>query len=437
MLAIRPASFVHRHVAADVSRREGLAIALGSGATAYLWLWFPPQELRAALLGLAPPLRAMVIVALVAAWLAVTHGLAHRVLASHEVAMLRHLPISAARWRAIHMRHLLALDLPLHAAVIYVLAPSWSSSPWWCGALASLAVVLAATLRLVAAASADRGAWARAAAIGLPLALLCDALAQRRLAVIAPAALLGLVWSLARVGRPLPEARTARVAAPRRAAAGPTRALARLLRQLAWRSDRGAIVGVAIAQTGFAAAGALGAAHVGGDDGRGAAAAIQTMASFGAGLGLWLALRNERRLQSQHWALDACTGARRLDLPARAIAASGFAAPLLLATLAAAASGLHPRPLLALATALAVCVWLGAAAPSLAIAAQRRDRLAQPQVVAAALHTAALGLALHQGGAAAALLLAALLLAHAWTRWPAATSARRRRTPLVPEADRG
>lgn len=436
MHAIRPASFVDRHVAADVSRRQGLAIALGGGATAYLWLWFPPQQLRASLFELAPVPRALVTVALVAGWLAVTGALAHRMLASHEVACLRHLPISAARWRAIHARHLLVLDLPLHAAVIYALAPSWPTSSWRCGAITTLAVAWMLCLRVVVAALADRRALARGAAASVVLAVVGDALAHGRIAAMAVLGGPALAWSIARLGRPLPESRAARVGSLLRASTGPTRALARLLRQLAWRSDRSAIVGVAIAQLGLAGAGVLGAAHVDGDDARGAAAAVQTMACFAAGLGLWLGLRNERRLQAQHWALDPWTGARRLDVPARMLAASSFAVPLLVATLAWAASGHHPRAGLATATAVSVCVWLGAATVSLAIAAQRRERLQRPQVVAAALHTAALGLVLHAGGAMAALLLAAVLGAHAWLRWPAATNLRRRRVPLVPEADR-
>ncbi|HWB75200.1 MAG TPA: hypothetical protein VG755_09595, partial [Nannocystaceae bacterium] len=145
-------------IAADVRRRQGLAIAAALALGQWMIRSHPPWYLRELAWLATPEARAPWIIGALAATLVVSRSLAKRLLCTREVRHLRHLPIAARTWRWIHGTQLLALDVPLHAAALYGVWPlierartRWDGLAW---VLATITSLFAA--RVLACALVDR-----------------------------------------------------------------------------------------------------------------------------------------------------------------------------------------------------------------------------------------------------------------------------------------
>lgn len=428
-----PFDFVTTVVLTDVRRRQGLVLALALAATGYLWLWFPPAELRATLHAARPVERALGSLVALAAYLRITGFASARVVASSEVMHLRHLPIASRTWQRTHAVHLAVLELPLAAVVAYALAPTWArarfdATAWWlatlCGAIAWRVAVLA--LR-------DRDALARTALVFGAAGAAWSVMALGSAAAALALAGLATSWSWRRLARPLPAASRRRT--PSSTGGGPLGALVWLWLAVAWANDRAAILLVTVLEVLSIAAIALAWHHVGDAEGGNVTAAIALWCSLGVAPVLWLGLRNERRLALERHALDPLVGRPALDLVARMLAASSLALPMLVAWAALTVLGV-PQPgagvPLTIATVTLAC---GPAVVAASTHGQLHDRLQAPMVRAVATVMVLQALALTGLGRIAALAVAGAFVLWVWRRAPAAERVRQRRGRVAQGGD--
>lgn len=420
-----PFAFVTTVVLADVRRRLGLVLALALATTGYLWLWFPPAEVRATLHAAAATERAIWLLLAWATYLRVTAFASARAVGSSEVMHLRHLPIAARSWQRMHVVHLAVLEWPLAAAVAYGVAPTWAHARGdaiaWCVA----ATIGTMAWRVVALATRDRSVVARAGIAAATAAIVGGAIVMAVAAVALGLASIALAWAWRRLARPLPGVRGARTLPA--FARGPLGALVWLWLALAWAHDRTAIAVVAAVEVLAVAAIALAWRHVGGHVHGNVAAAIALFCSLGVAPVVWLGLRNERRLALERHALDPLIGVASIELLACVMATAALALPMLVGWTALVAVGV-PQPGIAVPLTIAtVTIACGPAVLALSTYGQLHDRLHAPMVRAVAAMLAAQALVLTTLGCVATLALAAALAAWSWRRAPLATRVRQRR----------
>jgi hypothetical protein len=353
-----------------------------------------------------------------------------------DVRFLRHLPIAPWRWRVTHALQLALLDVTIAGVAGYGLAPRWlrdrpGALAWWLAAI--LGALAWRVGQCVAASHGARGRIARAVAAtaGFVLVIVIDG---PNLAVAIAAGL--AAWAVARLGRPFAEPSVARHVVLLGRVRGPAIAVARLWLGVAWHQD-GAFVRIAIAgQLALVALSTLACVRVGVLDPPGATAAVHLFAIAAAGLATWSAVRLERRISVDRWALDPLIGSPATELLGRLLAAGALALPMLAGTIAAVIAIDHPLHARSIVAAIAAIVWSASATIGITVRAQQRDRLHEPPIGAQLGRLLVVGSAGVVFGAAALLFAALVELAIAWRRWPAADAMRRRRYRAPGEAER-
>ncbi|MBC8069259.1 MAG: hypothetical protein IAG13_13065 [Deltaproteobacteria bacterium] len=422
-----------RHVAADVGRRQGLAIAATLGFGQWMIRSFPPWDLRDAAYQAAPIERAPWLLGALVVVVLLARPLVRRLLCAREVRQLRHLPIAAGRWRWIHGTQLVVLDLPVHAAVAYGVWPMHARADACAWLLASIAGHVG--VRVMQATLVDRGSWLRVFA-GVAVAMLVGAVL-----VVADAYLAAALGSITaalgvrRLGRPFPEPRTRSSSARPWPLKRPELARARLQLGCLWHRDRTMVWLTIGVQSALVVLAAIAAEHLHATFPDDARWAVQLAACLAGAMAMWSAVRSERALADDRWVLDPLIGTRAIDLGGRVIAAAVLAAPLVLATLAAIASGAHALPGLALFAALATVVWAAAASVELVCAAELRRALRRAQVLAIAARVITLVVAALLLGPLGVLMLASVSLLRARQRWALADRTRRRFARLPGELE--
>jgi hypothetical protein len=311
----------------DAARAYGVGVSLAVLPLVYLFREWPPWAIRDALHELPAAERAGVMAAAHAVYGLATAPLARQLLASERLRWWWTLPLPAAWWRGLHLRHLLLLDAPWLVAIGYGVAPLGARE----GAVAAIAsglafaaLTLAGQITLVSVA--DRGlalagggllAWALAVAIAVlvpgPLALAVGALA------LVPAA-----W---RLGRPLPEAR-----AQARGLAGgpPVLALARLGWLAVRRRDGVAVTWGVLVQLAAVALVGLASVHVGDSEPAAVKALMRGVAVVSATIGAALVLRSIRLVHGDRPLMDTWGIEPRHERYARVLLAAAGVLPALL-----------------------------------------------------------------------------------------------------------
>lgn len=424
------------YVLTGVRRRAALTIAALLGCAQYLVrVWSPPQ-LRALAAEAIPEHRALGLAIAWVLWMRITRALALRLVLGADVRFLRHLPIAPWRWRVTHALQLALLDLTIAGVAGYGLAPRFlrdrsGALAWWIAAI--LGALAWRVGQCVGASHGARGriAHAVAATAGFVLVVVID---DPNLALTIAAGL--AAWAVARLGRPFAEPSAPIHRALLGRVRGPAIAVARLWLGVAWHQD-GAFVRIAVlGQLGLVALSTLACVRVGVIDPSGAIAAVHLFAIAAAGLATWSAVRVERRIAVDRWALDPLIGARTTELLGRLLAAGALALPVLVGTIAAAIAIDHPWHARSFAAAAAAVLWSASAAVGITVRAQQRDRLHEPPIGAQLGRLLVVGTAAVVLGTASVLLAAIVELAIAWRRWPAADAMRRRRYRAPGEAER-
>lgn len=209
----------------------GIGLALACMTLVYVQIAWPPPEIRRALSEAAPLVRAKWFFGAHLLYLLSTQALTRKLLASARLDWWRQLPLSGSWWRALHLRHLLALHGPWLAMLAYALTPTALARP----ISALVAAVGYASLVFAAAiwssALGDR-AWPARISVCIGGASLSAAGVWSSVGMLlVSVSALGLaVW---RLGRPLPQVRS--TGAALRLRVGPSLALARAMLLAAWR----------------------------------------------------------------------------------------------------------------------------------------------------------------------------------------------------------
>lgn len=424
------------YVLTGVRRRAALTIAALLGCAQYLVrVWSPPQ-LRALAAEAIPEHRALGLAIAWVLWMRITRALALRLVLGADVRFLRHLPIAPWRWRATHALQLALLDLTIAGVAGYGLAPRFlrdrsGALAWW---LAAIFAALAWRVSQCAWASHGvRGRIARgvAATAGFVLVVVIDD------PILALAIAAGLAaWAVHRLGRPFAEPRAPIHRGLLGRVRGPAIAVARLWLGVAWRQDGAFVRIAALGQLGVVALSTLACVRVGVIDPAGAIAAVHLFAIAAAGLATWAAVRVERRIAVDRWALDPLIGARTTELLGRLLAAGVLALPVVVGTVAAVIAIDHPLHARSILAAISAILWSAAATLGITVRAQQRDRLHEPPIGAQLGRLLVVGTAAVVLGTASVLLAAIVELAIAWRRWPAADAMRRRRYRAPGEAER-
>lgn len=314
----RLSSLAYRDAALAYQRGVALVVM----ALVFMFIAWPPDAIRAAILGAEPTRAALILSVVMVVHHVASAGLVERMLASDRLTWWWQLPISRGFWRSLHWRHLIALHVLWLATMVYGLLPHALAQPWRTGAIA-----IAWTGTSLGAAAGrvllrDRGVLVRvaiAAAAGASV-LLTQLVAVELGAVIG---LLALTWTHARLDRPMPEL----AARPRlpwfRGHA--VIALTRLRITLLARRDRPGLVAVIVTQIILALAATLGFDHVG----DAAHHLARGAAILGCTLGVGLLARAERLLARDRALMDSWGIDPRHELAARLLTATLGALPFL------------------------------------------------------------------------------------------------------------
>lgn len=322
----------------DASRAYGVGVALAVLPLAYLVREWPPWAIRDALHGLPAGERAGVLAAAHAVYGLATAPLCRQLLASERLRWWWTLPLPAAWWQGLHLRHLVLLDAPWLLAIGYgvtgLVAREGVSSAITSG-LAFAALTLAGQIAL--ASVADRSlvwagavllAWAVAVAVAVvvagPLTLVLGAL------VLAPAA-----W---RLRRPFPEPRAQ---GRGRAGGPPVLALARVGWLAVRRRDGVAVTWGVLVQLGAVALVGLAAVHVGASEPAAVRALLCGAAVVCATIGAALVLRSVRLVHGDRPLMDTWGIEPRHERRARLLLAGLGVLPALLVG-SVALPWLHP-----------------------------------------------------------------------------------------------
>ena len=209
----------------DAAKAYGMGMALVLLPMVYLYREWPPWDIRDALYAASPSVRAGIIAAAHAVYGLATAPVVRQLLASERLRWWWALPLSGRWWQAMHLRHLLLLDMPWLVAIGYGAMP-WAEreDPLTATAVGLTFIALTITGQIGLASATDRPMAWRGLGVGLwGLAAGSAVLAPTWLGCTL--AMATLIPATIRLRRPLPEAR-----AHMRGAAGghPILALARL-----------------------------------------------------------------------------------------------------------------------------------------------------------------------------------------------------------------
>lgn len=425
------------YVLAGVRRRQALAIAALAGVAQYFVLVYSPPQLRALATDATPEVRGAALAIAWVLWMRFSRVLAWRLVLATDVRLLRHLPIGANRWRLVLAPQLVVLDLLVVAVAIYGLLPMLARDRL--GASAWIGAVLLGALawRVAQCTNASEGVLARAlrAVVGVSLVAAIIVLDSPALAVGFGS--LCACWAVWRLGRAFAEPRPITTWLRLRASRSPTLALARLYVTSAWALERPFVRISTAVQIGAMVLGALACVRVGATDPEGAIAGVRLFACAAAGMATWSALRVERRVAIDRWALDPHVASRTLDVGGRALAALAHAAPTVIAGVALAAMAVDGTfAIEMIAVALGAVCWSATATLAIAVTATCRDRMHEPRIAAQVVRLLAVGIVVVQLGALAFFAVALLELRIALTGWSLAERTRRRRARMLSEAER-
>jgi hypothetical protein len=285
----------------DAARAYGAGVALALLPLAYLFREWPPWAIRDALHGLPAAERAGVLAAAHAVYGLATAPLARQLLASERLRWWWALPLPAAWWQGLHLRHLVLLDAPWLLAIGYGVAPLVGREGWLSATAAGLAFValtLAGQIALVSVAD-RRTAWAAGGLLAWALAVALAVYLPGPLALLV--GVLALVPAAGRLRRPFPEAR----ARARGLAGGPpVLALARLGWLATRRRDGVAIAWGVVVQLAMVALVGLAAAHVGTTEPAAVLALLRGAVVICAVIGTALVLRSTRILHGDRPLMD-------------------------------------------------------------------------------------------------------------------------------------
>lgn len=249
-----------RLVYREAADRYGAGFALVVIPLVYLFREWPPWEIRDTIAALAPMSRAGLLSVAHLAYLLATAPLVRSLLASPRLRWWWSLPLSRGFWRAIHLRHLLLLNLPWLLAIAYggtSVAEREGTVAAASSVVAFAGLDLAAQIAVVV--TSDRGAGSRlAVALGLAIAVaVAVAIPGLAAGVLGLAALAAM---LRRCGTPMPEPRTARRG---RAGGDPVVALVRWRWLAARRAAPAVLLWGGLVQLGIVGLLTLGLHHVG------------------------------------------------------------------------------------------------------------------------------------------------------------------------------
>lgn len=407
----------------DAARAYGVGVVLALLPLVYLFREWPPWAIRDALHGLPAVERAGVLATAHAIYGLATAPVARQLLASERLRWWWALPLPAAWWQGLHLRHLVLLDAPWLLAIGYGVIPLAAREGVLgavTGGLAFVALTLAGQIAQVSVAD-RRGAWSAGGLLAWAVAVAVAVLLPGPLALLVGALALGpAAW---RLRRPFPEGR----ARARGLAGGPpVLALVRLCWLAARRRDGVALGWCVLTQLAAVALVGLGAVHVGTSEPAAAAALRRGAAVICATVGTVLVLRSVRVLHGDRPLLDTWGIEPRHERSARLLLAGAGVLPAALAG-SLVLPWLHPVgrawPLdLALAVA-----WAAPATVRLTFALEAERRLHDPRLPR---HLLWLGAALVLVGAAGTVLALLPWAALAAVRLPAtqprADAARRR-----------
>lgn len=425
------------YVLTGVRRRQALAIAALAGLAQYFVLVYSPVQLRALAIEATPEARGLALAFAWILWMRSSRVLAWRLVLAADVRMLRHLPIAANRWRGVLAPQLAVVDLALAGTAAYGLAPMLARDRL--AAIAwGLAVVLGAiTWRVAQCTNASERVVERSMRATGSAALLGAVFVLGSPMLAVAVACTGATWAVWRLGHAFAEPCT-RVSWPwALRIRSPTLALARLHIAVAWALERPFLRISTAVQIGAMLLGALACIRVGVSDPDGALAGVRVFACGAAGIAIWSALRTERRVALDRWALDPLVSTQALDIGGRMLAAWTHALPLLTAGVLLGFFVLAGRfAIEMLAFAVTASLWCAVTTVGIAVGATHRDRMHEPRIAAQVVRLLVVGTAAVQLGALVLVLAAAIEAATTWSRWPAAEHLRRRRGRIVGEAER-
>jgi hypothetical protein len=285
----------------DAARAYGVGVSLAVLPLVYLFREWPPWVIRDTLHDMPAAERAGVMAAAHAVYGLATAPLARQLLASERLRWWWTLPLPAAWWRGLHLRHLLLLDAPWLLALAYGVAPLVARE----GAVAAIssglafaALTLAGQIALVSVA--DRHlAWAGGGLLAWAVAVAVAVLVPGPVAMMLGA--LALVPAAWRLGRPLPETR-----AQTRGLAGgpPVLALARLGWLAVRRRDGVAVTWGVIVQLSAVGLAGLACVHVGDSEPGAVQALMRGLAVVCATVGTALVLRSIRLVHGDRPLMD-------------------------------------------------------------------------------------------------------------------------------------
>ncbi len=285
----------------DAARAYGVGVGLVAMPLVYLFREWPPWAIRDALRELPALERAGLIAVAHAVYGLATAPLARQLLASERLRWWWTLPLGAAWWRRLHLRHLVLLDAPWLAAIAYGVAPLAARdgiASACCAGLGFAGLTLAGQIALVSLA--DRNlAWVGAAVLGWAVLAAAAVLAPGLVALLLGSLALGpAAW---RLGRPLPE-----TGARARGLAGgpPVLALARVGWLAVRRRDAVALGWGLAVQLAATALAALALIHVGSSEPATVRALMRGLAVVCATVGTALALRSARILHGDRPLMD-------------------------------------------------------------------------------------------------------------------------------------
>jgi hypothetical protein len=285
----------------DAARAQGAGVVVALLPLVYLVREWPPWAIRDALHGLPALERGWVLAAAHAVYGLATAPLVRQLLASERLRWWWALPLPAAWWQGLHLRHLVLLDAPWLLAIGYGVAPLAAREGLIAAVASGLgfaALALAGQIALVSVV--DRGlAWAGGGLLAWALAVFLAVLVPGPLALAL--GVLVLVPAVGRLGRPFPEAR----AQARGRAGGPSVvALARLGWLAVRRRDGVALTWAVLVQ--LAAVGLVGLAadHVGASEPAAVRALLRGAAVLCATIGAALVLRAVRLVHGDRPWLD-------------------------------------------------------------------------------------------------------------------------------------
>ncbi len=148
---------VTRLVYRDAAKTYGVLVVSLSFVALWLEKAWPPREIRSTLVHADPWLRGALLGAVLGAYLVATGPVVRILIASERLNYLRHLPVSRARWRRLQGIHLLAVNGPALAVVMYGLAAPGDQllgDRWLCG-IAWISLMLTTQLHAVIVATAS------------------------------------------------------------------------------------------------------------------------------------------------------------------------------------------------------------------------------------------------------------------------------------------